>query len=158
MSEQEPAFHTDALTIKLMQHIPGLRDQVIESLRCGSSFMDDLGVVVRKGMNPERIEIKHWAKNQIISVLRFADGSVLAQLSYKLSQAVPSSMIHTFIGQDCSKVLGHPIFSAYRWKENFDETDLSLDIDLESNINLGFYPIHELSYLTAPKTKLKEPA
>lgn len=158
MNEKEPPFHTDELTIKLIQLIPGLRDQVIESLRYESSFMDDLGVVVREEMNPEKIEIKHWAKNQIISVLRFSDESVLAQLSYQLSQAVPASMIHTFISQNCSKVLGYPIFSEYRWKENFDETDMSLDIDIESNINLGNYPIHELSYLTATATKLKEPA
>jgi len=158
MKEREPAFFTDALTLKLIQIIPTLRDQVLESLRRGSSFMDDLGIVDQKGLNPEKIEIKHWANNQIISVLRFSDGSSLGQLSYKFSESLPVSMIHSLMKQDCSKVLGHPIFSEYRWKEECDESDRSIDINLKSNIDLGYYPIHEISRLTQTTNKLKEPA
>lgn len=141
------AFITDNLTINLLAIFPDLHEQVLQSLRNGSEFNDDLGHVDLPGTGIASIAIKHWSPSKIIHYVTFDDRSTLGDLVYAFNGTPPESLVMKILELPVDHTLAHPIFSGLSWEGNISKEKAWLKIDQDNDVELGRYPCEKLDNL-----------
>lgn len=126
----------DAITFALLRMVPEVAAQVEESLDASTEFMDDLGAIEYEDGTISAIEIKAWTGKRVIHSVTFRDGSRLGDLRFRLrdERPIPESLIKS----PCDSILGHRIFSGYRWEAMPDDNEAL--IHGVADIRLGVEP------------------